>query len=110
VLVVSECGIRPVRKQVDINRPLRRAGLLAVQETVACELLDPGASRAFAVTDHQVAHVYVSDPADVGRARAEIERLDGVAEVLTSKARRRWASTMCARGSTPLADRNSSSR
>jgi hypothetical protein len=85
VLVVSEYGIRPVRKPVDINRALRRAGLLAVQETVAGELLDAGASRAFAIADHQVAHVYVRDPVDVGPARAELERLDGVAEVLDAK-------------------------
>jgi len=85
VLVVSEYGIRHVRKAVDINRALRRAGLLAVQDTVVGELLDAGASRAFAVTDHQVAHVYVRNPDDVGLARAELERLDGVADVLDAK-------------------------
>ena len=85
VLVVSEYGIRPVRRPVDINRALRRAGLLAVLQTTAGELLDAGASRAFAVADHQVAHVYVRDPTDVGLARAEIERLDGVADVLDGK-------------------------
>jgi predicted AlkP superfamily pyrophosphatase or phosphodiesterase len=82
VLVVSEYGIRPVRKPVDINRELRRNGLLAVQETLGWELLDAGASRAFAVADHQVAHVYVRDPDDVGRVRSVLEKLDGVAEVL----------------------------
>ena len=85
VLVVSEYGITPVRRPVDINRALRRAGLLAVQETLGWELLDTGASRAFAVADHQVAHVYVRDPDDLGRARAAIERLDGVAEILDDK-------------------------
>jgi predicted AlkP superfamily pyrophosphatase or phosphodiesterase len=85
VLVVSEYGIRPVRKPVEINRALRRAGLLAVQETVAGELLDTGASRAFAVADHQVAHVYVRDPADAGLTRGELERLEGVSEVLDVK-------------------------
>ncbi|PYM05567.1 MAG: alkaline phosphatase family protein, partial [Candidatus Rokuibacteriota bacterium] len=85
VLVVSEYGITPVRRPVDINRALRRAGLLAVQETLGWELLDTGASRAFAVADHQVAHVYVRDPDDVGRARAALERLDGVTEILDEK-------------------------
>src|SRR5262249_23586189 len=65
-----------------INRALRRAGLLAVQDTVAGEPLDAGRSRAFAVADHQVAHVYVRDPVDVGLARAELEKLEGVADVL----------------------------
>jgi predicted AlkP superfamily pyrophosphatase or phosphodiesterase len=81
VLVVSEYGIRPVRRAVDINRALRRAGLLAVQETLGWELLDAGGSAAFAVADHQIAHVYVRDRAAVPRARAAIEGLDGVAEV-----------------------------
>ncbi len=82
VLVVSEYGITPVRRPVDINRELRLAGLLAVQETLGWELLDAGASRAFAVADHQVAHVYVRDPEDVARTRKLLEKLDGVAEVL----------------------------
>src|SRR5262249_46633887 len=60
-LVVSEYGIRNVDKPVDINRALRKAGYLAVQETLGWELLDAGASRAFAVADHQIAHVYVKD-------------------------------------------------
>src|SRR4030095_3053931 len=70
---------------VDINRALRRAGLLAVQETVAGELLDAGMSRAFAVAGQQGAHVYVRDAADAGAARAEIEKLDGVADVLDGR-------------------------
>jgi predicted AlkP superfamily pyrophosphatase or phosphodiesterase len=89
VLIVSEYGIRPVLRAVDINRALRREGLLAVQETLGWELLDAGASRAFAVADHQVAHVYVREPGDVSRARAVIEKLDGVAEVLDEGGR--WA-------------------
>jgi predicted AlkP superfamily pyrophosphatase or phosphodiesterase len=82
VLVVSEYGLRPVQRPVDINRALRRAGFLAVQETLGWELLDAGASRAFAVADHQVAHVYVRDPADQAKVRAVLEGLDGLAEVL----------------------------
>ena len=85
VLVVSEYGIRPVGHPVDINRALRRAGLLAIQETLGWELLDAGASRAFAVADHQVAHVYVRDPKDLGRARAALEALAGVEEILDEK-------------------------
>lgn len=88
VLVVSEYGITPVSRPVDINRALRRASLLAVQETLGWELLDAGASRAFAVADHQVAHVYVRDPEDRGRVRAALERLDGIAEILDDAGKR----------------------
>jgi predicted AlkP superfamily pyrophosphatase or phosphodiesterase len=88
ILVLSEYGIRPVHRPVDINRALRREGLLAVQETLGWELLDAGASRAFALADHQVAHVYVRDPADLSRTRGVVEKLDGVAEVLDESGKR----------------------
>jgi predicted AlkP superfamily pyrophosphatase or phosphodiesterase len=87
-LVVSEYGIRPVSRAVDINRALRRAGLLAVQETLGWELLDAGASRAFAVADHQVAHVYVRDPREVPAVRELVVALDGVEVVLDEAGKR----------------------
>jgi predicted AlkP superfamily pyrophosphatase or phosphodiesterase len=89
VLVVSEYGIGPVERPVAINRELRRHGFLAVQEVLGWELLDAGMSRAFAVADHQVAHVYVRDPEDVPRVRATLEKLDGVGEVLDDVGKRR---------------------
>jgi predicted AlkP superfamily pyrophosphatase or phosphodiesterase len=87
VVVLSEYGISPVRDGVHLNRALRRAGLLAVQEVdLGWELLDAGESTAFAVADHQVAHVYVKDPARVADVRAVLEATDGVAEVLDREA------------------------
>ena len=59
VIVLSEYGITRVASPVHINRVLREAGLLTVREELGRELLDAGASEAFAVADHQVAHVYV---------------------------------------------------
>ena len=88
VLVVSEYGIRPASRAVDVNRALRREGLLAVQETLGWELLDAGVSRAFAVADHQVAHVYVRDEADLDRVKALLEGLDGVETVLDEAGKR----------------------
>jgi predicted AlkP superfamily pyrophosphatase or phosphodiesterase len=81
VLIVSEYGIVPVSRPVHINRVLREAGLLAVREEDGGELLDPPQSRAFALADHQIAHVYVADTSDIARVRALLERVDGVAEV-----------------------------
>jgi predicted AlkP superfamily pyrophosphatase or phosphodiesterase len=82
VVLLSEYGITPARRPVDINRLLRREGLLHVHHNATGELLDPWTSRAFAVADHQVAHVYVKDPADVDRVSGLLTGLDGVAEVL----------------------------
>ncbi len=53
------------------------------------EHLDPWASRAFAVADHQIAHVYVRHPADESRTGEVLDRRPGIAEVLTGEARPR---------------------
>ena len=82
VVVLSEYGLEDATLPVHLNRVLRDAGLLAVRETLGWELLDPGGSRAFAVADHQVAHIYVADPADIERVAALIAAQPGVAEVL----------------------------
>jgi predicted AlkP superfamily pyrophosphatase or phosphodiesterase len=83
VVVLSEYGITPVRDGVHLNRALRRAGLLAIQEVdLGWELLDAGASEAFAVADHQVAHVYVKNPARFDEVRAVLMATEGVADVL----------------------------
>ncbi|MDP6409692.1 MAG: alkaline phosphatase family protein [Planctomycetota bacterium] len=78
VVGVSEYGITAVDRPVHINRALRRAGLLAVRETPVGEVLDPFASRAFALADHQLAHVYLSEPSDAEAAVEVLESLAGV--------------------------------
>ncbi|NHA67861.1 alkaline phosphatase family protein [Phycicoccus flavus] len=82
VVVVSEYGITEVDRPVHLNRVLRRAGLLEVHTQAGMEYLDPWASRAFAVADHQVAHVYVRDGEDLEHVRTLLEREPGVEAVL----------------------------
>ncbi|GGP69063.1 alkaline phosphatase family protein [Saccharothrix coeruleofusca] len=82
VVALSEYGITPARRPVDVNRALRREGLLEVHTQAGMEYLDPWTSRAFAVADHQIAHVYVADQADVPKVRALLEALPGVDLVL----------------------------
>jgi hypothetical protein len=64
VLVIGEYAIRPVSRAVCPNRILREAGLLAVADTGDGELLDMQGSQAWALADHQVAHVYLRDGGD----------------------------------------------
>ncbi len=82
VIVVSEYGITPVSDAVHINQALRREGLVKVREESGLEQLDAGASTAFAVADHQLAHVYVNAPERLADVRTLIESLDGVERVL----------------------------
>ncbi|GAA1687417.1 alkaline phosphatase family protein [Kribbella yunnanensis] len=89
VVVVSEYGITDVSRPVDVNRLLRREGLLEVHTQDGMEYLDPWASRAFAVADHQIAHVYVRDPTDVDHVAKLLAGLPGVADVLDAEGKKR---------------------
>ncbi len=81
VVVVSEYGLVPVSQPVMINRELRKAGWLTVRDGPFGETLMPIDSKAFAVADHQVAHVYVRDlPTAVVKER--LEALDGIDRVV----------------------------
>ena len=87
-IVLSEYGITPVSNPIHINRALRQAGYIQVREELGRELLDAGASRAFAMADHQIAHIYVSDPALVSQVKALVEALPGVERVLDDAGKR----------------------
>jgi len=82
VLLLSEYGIAPVNNPIHINRILRQQGWLQIRTERGLELLDAGASQAFAVADHQVAHVYVNDESIKDKARLLFKTLPGVKLVL----------------------------
>lgn len=88
VIILSEYGIVPVSRAVHINRALREAGLLSVRVEDGTELLDVPTCRAFAVADHQIAHIYVRDDADIANARRALELLPGIDMVLGGGERR----------------------
>ncbi|TWU65081.1 Type I phosphodiesterase / nucleotide pyrophosphatase [Crateriforma conspicua] len=81
VVIVSEYGLRPVQRCVHLNRLLRGNDLLSVRGGPFGEMLMPGESRAFAVADHQLAHIYVRDPSDVPTVAKMLDQSDGVQSV-----------------------------
>ena len=81
-VVVSEYGLVPVARPVLLNRALRAAGWLNVRDGPFGEMLSPGDSKAFAVVDHQLAHVYIRDAAMKAEVRRLISQLPGVAAVV----------------------------
>jgi hypothetical protein len=88
-LVVSEYGITAVRRAIALNRVFRARGWLTIKDELGRELLELGSSRVFAIADHQVAHIYVNDPALLGAARAAVEAVEGVAGVLDAAGKTR---------------------
>jgi predicted AlkP superfamily pyrophosphatase or phosphodiesterase len=81
VIILSEYGITKVDHPIHINRALRDAGLVAVRDEDGGELLDPTVSKAFAVADHQIAHVYVSNPELQPKVREVLEGLPGIERI-----------------------------
>ncbi|MBI3819154.1 MAG: alkaline phosphatase family protein [Planctomycetes bacterium] len=83
ILILSEYGITDVRRPVMLNRALRSQGLLRARvDPHVGELPLFGTSRAFAVCDHQIAHVYINDPRDVAGVRDLLISQKGVERVL----------------------------
>ena len=87
VWVVSEYGHSDVSRPIYPNRALREAELLEVRKGPFGEQLDLYGSRAFAVVDHQLAHVYVRDAEDMPRVRELLAQLPGVAKALAGEER-----------------------
>ncbi len=85
IVLLSEYGINPVSRPIHINRILRTEGYIKVRLESGRELLDAGASDAFSVSDHQVAHIYIKDQRKKEELRGLFEKIDGVAQVLDSK-------------------------
>ncbi|MGV2826577.1 alkaline phosphatase family protein [Myxosarcina sp. GI1(2024)] len=82
VIVLSEYGITPVSKPIHINRLLRQQNLISVREELGREILIPGASKAFSVADHQIAHLYINDSTCLNKVKKLLENTPGIDLVL----------------------------
>jgi predicted AlkP superfamily pyrophosphatase or phosphodiesterase len=90
IIILSEYGISDVSRPIHLNRILRERGLIVVRDEMGHEVLDPGASAAFAVADHQIAHIHVNDPSRLNEVRDVIANTPGVERVLDAAGKREW--------------------
>lgn len=90
VIILSEYGITNVSNPIHINRVLRNKKLLMTKEEMGKETFDAGASKAFAVADHQVAHVYVNDKSKTEGLKTYLKSLDGIGHVLDKQEQEEW--------------------
>lgn len=88
IILLSEYGINPVNNPIHINRILRNEGLISVRVERWYELLDAGVSKAFAVSDHQIAHVYLNDPSVKERVMQVLKNTPGIDLVLDKAAQK----------------------
>jgi predicted AlkP superfamily pyrophosphatase or phosphodiesterase len=87
-LLLSEYGITAVKRTIALNRVFRSRGWITIKDEMGLELMDCGASKVFAIVDHQVAHIYVNDPSILREVRAAVEAIDGVTAVLDEAGKR----------------------
>ncbi len=90
VVILSDYGIQNVSRQVHINRLFRERDWISYRIELGREMIDPGGSRVFAVSDHQIAHVYVNDHSLMDEVKALLESTEGVAEVLDEEGKKRY--------------------
>ena len=82
VILLSEYGITSVSNPIHINRILRKEGYIVVKDELGLETLDTGTCGAFAVADHQLAHVYVKNKEDIPKVKKLLENTPGIEKVL----------------------------
>lgn len=90
VILLSEYGIVPVSRPIHINRLLRQAGLLAIRTERGLELLDAGASVAFAVADHQIAHIYTQNQGVKEKVMELLADEGGIALLLDDEGKKQY--------------------
>ncbi len=83
VVISGDYAIAPATHAAYPNRALAEAGLFATRCAGGMSYPDFHTSRAFAVVDHEIAHVHVRDPRDLDAAREVLASLDGVESVLS---------------------------
>lgn len=81
-LFYGDYAIQPVTGAVFPNRRLREAGLLQTRQIKQMLYADLFSSPAFAMVDHQIAHVYCRDARAAASAREALTGLPGIESIL----------------------------
>ncbi len=85
VIILSEYGVTNVNNPIHLNRILRSQGLLQIKKEFDYEMLDAGASAAFAVCDHQIAHIYIKDKKNIEKIKTFLSVVEGIEEIFDEK-------------------------
>ncbi|MFB6367275.1 alkaline phosphatase family protein [Paenibacillus elgii] len=81
IVLLSEYAFKPVRRPIYINRFLRNLGYQVVDRVEEMEFINMEHSRAFALADHQLAHVYIPNAKDIPEVKRVLQELPGIAGV-----------------------------
>ncbi len=82
-IILSEYGFSDVRYAIPLYLKLRAAGLLSIRTINNKEYIDCESSKAFAMVDHQIAHVYVKEGFQ-DNTKSVLENIQGVEKIIVS--------------------------
>lgn len=89
-VILSEYSFNDVDGAIPLNLVLRDADLLSVRTIQEKEYLDFEYSKAFAMVDHQVSHIFIKDGYEK-EARKALENAPGIDKVLDSRSKKEMA-------------------
>ena len=78
IIGLSEYPFYDVSSSLSPNIILRDNGFLSVRKIGGKEYLDLECSRAFAMVDHQIAHIYINNSEDIERVRKLFLETEGI--------------------------------
>lgn len=84
IALVSEYGFNTVNHSVSPNLLLRQSGLLSVRKIKEKEYIDYEHSKAFAMADHQVTHLFIK-PGYEDDVKSGMRNHEGIAQTLDRK-------------------------
>ena len=94
VIILSEYGISEVDHPIHVNRLLNEAGYISTRRERNGLTLDCGASRAFALADHQIAIVHVANQDDSDEVEILLKEAPGIEHVFRESNAPDWAANM----------------
>jgi predicted AlkP superfamily pyrophosphatase or phosphodiesterase len=81
IIILSEYAFNDVNDAIPLNLKLRDAGLLVVRKINDKEYIDYEFSNAFAMVDHQIAHIYVKE-GFMNQSKRVVENIEGIEKML----------------------------
>jgi predicted AlkP superfamily pyrophosphatase or phosphodiesterase len=86
-VILSEYSFNDVNSAIPLNLVLRDAGLLSIRPINEKEYLDFEYSKAFAMVDHQIAHIYIKEGYE-RETREVLESTKGIDMVLNDRGKK----------------------
>lgn len=88
-VILSEYPFSDVEGFINLNRLLRDEGFLQVRQIGGYEFIDFEYSDAFAMVDHQVAHIYLKSPLQIDEVNKYLGKIPGIEKVLSTRDEKR---------------------